>query len=194
MNSVKSLQVKSSDLAVIEYVTPYKISVAMLLYEFLNLREQRKIVSNDEVLAPYTSQNASDGDKNTVQTLCNLKSVCKLQTCHRRDFCRLLLKLIQNVDKPLSQLCQDILFSKDYELHVTLKTCWRHKLIRLGQDPVSGIMAAINDIVGLLDNVEGPFICKRSVRYFFSDDNKYVPQNRILFFQWTLFEKNHAGV
>ena len=162
MDSVKSLQVKSSDLAVIEYVTPYKISVAMFLYEFLNLRDRRKMALNDEVLT--TLKNSP-----TVQNLCNLKPMCKLETSHRRDFCRLLLKLMQNVDKPLSQLCQDILLSKEYDIHVTLKTCWRYKLIRLGQDPVSGIMAAMNDIERLmLDTAEMPFICKRSIRYVLS--------------------------
>ena len=162
MHSVRSLLVKPGDLAVMEYVSPYKMSVALFLYEFMNLRERRKILTNDEVLAP--SKNSE-----FVKNLMNLKPTCKLQTHQRRDFCRLLLKLMQTVDKPLSKLSEDILLSKDYDVHLTLKTCWRNKLARMGQDPVSGVMAAMNDIERLLvDNSNDvPVLCKHSISGLF---------------------------
>ena len=163
MHSAKSLQVKNSDLAVIEYVSPYKLAVAFFLYEFMNLRERRKMVINDEVLVPLK-------DSEFVKNLMTLKPICKQQTHQRRDFCRLLLKLMQTVDKPLSKLSEDILLSKEYEIHFTLKTCWRNKLVRLGQEPVSGIMAAMNDMERLmLDNTgsEMPLLSRHSVSGLF---------------------------
>ena len=164
MHSAKSLQVNPCNLAVIEYVSPYKLAVALFLYEFINLRERRKMVVNDEVLA------APLKDSQFVKNLMALRPICKQQTCQRRDFCRLLLKLMQTVDKPLSKLSEDILLSKEYDIHITLKTFWRNKLVRLGQEPVSGIMAAMNDMERLmLDNCsnEMPLLSKHSVSGLF---------------------------
>ena len=83
----------------------------------------------------------------------------------RKDFCRLLLTLTQNVDMSLAQLSTKILANQDgFEIHQALKVCWKRKLVSICEDPVSGLMSVMSDYDRLLcDSPVLPYLHRLSV-------------------------------
>ena len=84
-----------SDLAVIEYVTPYKICVAIFLHEFVYLKSPkfRSEIQENEM---------SENEEKFINSI-------QFDSIQRKDFCRLLLKLMQNVDLEFEEIADKIL-------------------------------------------------------------------------------------
>jgi len=143
------------DLAVIEYVTPYKICVAALLHEYIYLKCPKFRRENNETLNDDSMSESEDRYINSVE----------FDPLQRKDFCRLLLTLIQNVDMSLAQLSTKILANQDgFEIHQALKVCWKRKLVSICEDPVSGLMSVMSDYDRLLcDSPVLPYLHRLSV-------------------------------
>ena len=124
--------------SVIEYVTPYKLCVAIFLHEYLTLKyfKYREPSSND----PNESGYLDPKDENFMKNV-SFKSI------ERKEVCRLLLKLLHNVDMPLSELAKEILQNPEYHnINSELKACWKRKLDEICSDPVSGLMNLMSSL------------------------------------------------
>ena len=129
--TLRALKHNQSYFSVIEYVTPYKLCVAIFLHEYVTLKWFKfRDSSND----PNESGYLNPKDESFMNNI-SFKSI------ERKDVCRLLLKLLQNVDLPLSKLAKEILQNSEYQnINPELKACWKRKLDEVCSDPVSGLM------------------------------------------------------
>ena len=108
--NLRTLNTNPIDLAVIEYVTPYKICAATFLHEYIYLKCPKFRRDHNE-----TANSADDSMSEAEDRLNNSVQFDPLQ---RKDFCRLLLNLIQNVDMNLTELATKILANQDgLEIH-----------------------------------------------------------------------------
>ena len=129
--TLRALKHNQSYFSVIEYVTPYKLCVAIFLHEYVTLKFFKyRDPSND----PNESGYLHEKDVSFMNNI-SFKSI------ERKDSCRLLLKLLQNVDLPLSELAKEILHNNlEYQINPELKACWKRKLDEVSSDPLSGLM------------------------------------------------------
>ena len=85
------------DLSVIEYVTPYKICVAALLHEYIYLKNTKLRRENDTKFNESLKKIDESWTEGTHVFEEYINSV-QMEPLERKDFCRFLLTLIQNVD------------------------------------------------------------------------------------------------
>ena len=115
--NLRTLNTNPIDLAVIEYVTPYKICVATFLHEYIYLKcpkFRREHGNNDTTNSADDSMSAAEDRLSSVQ----------FDPLQRKDFCRLLLNLMQNVDMNLAELATKILANQEgFEIHSGMLCC-----------------------------------------------------------------------
>ena len=134
--TLRALKQNQSYFSVIEYVTPYKLCVAIFLHEYITLKWFKyREPTNDPNESGYLNQK----DENFMNNI-SFKSI------ERKNACRLLLKLLQNVDLPLSELAKEILQNSEYQINPELKACWKRKLDEVSTDPVSGLMNLMSSL------------------------------------------------
>lgn len=144
------------DLAVIEYVTPYKISVALLLHEFIRVKSCKFRQESCENLQSETSE--------IEETLLNSVVFDSMQ---RKDFCTLLLKSIQSVDLSFADFAKKLLYS-ELEIHAALKAAWKYKLALLVSDPLPSLMSLMTDFERLIcDSHDMPYLHRLSISGLF---------------------------
>ena len=133
IQTLRTLKSNQGYFSVIEYVTPYKICVAIFLHEYVSLRwfKYRDPVDPDE-----------SGLEVDEAFCCSVT----LNSIERKDGCRLLLKLLQHVDVPLSELAPMILQNPDYQINPSLKACWKRKMDEVCSDTVSGLMCLMTSL------------------------------------------------
>ena len=134
--TLRALKHNQSYFSVIEYVTPYKLCVAIFLHEYITLKCFRY---REETNDPNEPGYLNEKDKAFMKNI-SFKSI------ERKDACRLLLKLLQNVDLPLSELAREILQHPEYQINPELKACWKRKLDEVSSDPVSGLMNLMSSL------------------------------------------------
>ena len=165
--SLKIINTNPTALAVVEYVTPYKICVALFLHEFIYLKNpkfRRENVTQGNCSCSRHSgiepiEDISEAEEKFINSI-------QMEPSQRKHFCRLLLKLIQSNDLDLCDLVKKIV--SDTEIHPGLKACWKRKLASICHDPVSGLMTVMSEFERLLCESHAlPFLHKLSVSGLF---------------------------
>ncbi len=121
-----------ADLSVIEYVSPFKLC-SVFLHEYIHVKYP-KFVRNEA--DPF--QEVTELEELFVNTV-------HLEAMHRKDFCQLLLELIQSVDMDFKELAVKILHT-DQSIHEAVKLCWKRKMAQICSDPVSGLMILVANL------------------------------------------------
>ena len=102
----------------VEIVTPHKLTVAILIRDYCHFRES----GNSKLVALKCSFWFSDGFNNEEDGV--------LKARYRRDFCVLILKLLQSPDLSLTEL-SNILVSANYKVHPNVRESFNDTLANL---------------------------------------------------------------